>query len=148
MRSLTFQNTKYMRFCLYQWKWGTGFIFTLKIKKKMESILIFLSFFIKLLCQSKESPLSKNSLLYSNPFLSRKKYFNPTLHNVTTSQLYTKSVPPLYRGSGMGVGEVKLKSMPSHWGSGNPRLFPTNRTMFKLWFSHKKIKLAGKEYTR
>ena len=116
-----------------------------KLKKNGKHFNIFV-FFIKLLCQSKESPLSKNSLLYSNPFLSRKKYFNPMLHKVTTSQPYTKSVPPLYRGSGMGGGvggEVKLKSMPSHWGSGNPRLFPTNRTMFKLWFSHKKIKLAG-----
>ena len=116
-----------------------------KLKKNGKHFNIFV-FFIKLLCQSKESPLSKNSLLYSNPFLSRKKYFNPMLHKVTTYNPTQNQSLLFIEGVGWGGevgGEVKLKSMPSHWGSGNPRLFPTNRTMFKLWFSHKKIKLAG-----
>ena len=61
---LTYMNIKYIRFYVYQGKWGTDFIFprnnfeNLKLQR-IENIFIC---FIKLSCQSKESPLSKQSL--------------------------------------------------------------------------------------
>ena len=49
----------------------------LKIKKNCLALSIFLSFFIKILCQSKEFPLSTQSTLQSNPSLSRKNIPSP-----------------------------------------------------------------------
>ena len=60
----------------------------------MKSILKFLSFFIKTSSQSKESPLSKQSL----PF--QKKYFIPTL--IATLQELNPP-PPLVKGGGLEV---------------------------------------------
>ena len=58
-KSLTYKNIKYTHFCLYHQKWDTNSIFEENDSenlKKLESILIFLSFLIKISCQSKESP--------------------------------------------------------------------------------------------
>ena len=76
MRSLTYVDIKYRHFCLCKWNWD--FIFhktNFENSKKLESIVNIFVFFIKMSCQSKESPLSKQSPLYSNPTLSGKKYF-------------------------------------------------------------------------
>ena len=58
MRSLTYMDIKYMRFCLCKGNWGTDFIFrktNFGNSKKLESIgNVFV--FIKISCQSKEPP--------------------------------------------------------------------------------------------
>ena len=66
MRSLTNVDIKYMRFCLCKWNWGTDFIFhktNFGNSKKLESIVNILVFFIKISCQSKESPLCFSKIL-------------------------------------------------------------------------------------
>ena len=59
LRSLTYVDIKYMRFCLWKWNWGTDFIFhktSFGTSKKLESIVNIFVFFIKISCQSKEFP--------------------------------------------------------------------------------------------
>ena len=49
-----------MGFCLSKCNWGTDFTFDktdFENSKKLESIVSIFAFFIKFLCQSKESPL-------------------------------------------------------------------------------------------
>ena len=61
MRSLTYVDIKYMRFCLSQW--GPDFTFhktNFENLKKLESIVIIFVFFIKISYQSKESPFLNN----------------------------------------------------------------------------------------
>ena len=70
----------YMHFCLCKWNWCTDFIFhrtNFGNSKKLESIVNIFVFFIKISCQSKESPLPKHSHLQSKLTLSRKNI--PTL---------------------------------------------------------------------
>ena len=76
MRSLTYVNIKYVHFCLYQWKWGTNFMFQKNPKKPLQIIVNIFVFFIKISYQSKESPLSKQSPFSPTPpFLE--KIFHP-----------------------------------------------------------------------
>ena len=65
----------------------------LKIKKNCLALSIFLSFFIKILCQSKEFPLSTQSTLKSNPSLLE-KIFHPHPHcQIRGSQSLEEGTP-------------------------------------------------------
>ena len=71
----------YMRFCIYHWKWGTNFIFqenNSKNLQNLQNIVNIFVFFMKISCQSKESPLSKQYPFSPTlPFLE--KISHPTL---------------------------------------------------------------------
>ena len=75
MRSLTYVDIKYMRFCLCSENGGTDLKFhkiDFKNLEELESIVNIFVFFIKISCQSKEAPLSKQLLPLVQPLLSIK----------------------------------------------------------------------------
>ena len=56
-----------MLFCFYQWQWGADLIFQKKYfetLKKLKTIVNIFVLFIRISCQTKESPLSKQSPLF------------------------------------------------------------------------------------
>ena len=62
MRSLTYMNTKYMIFCFHQLKWDTDSTFqkhNVENLRNLKSLVNVFVFFVKIWCESKESPLSK-----------------------------------------------------------------------------------------
>ena len=80
MRSLTYVDIRYMRFCLCQCKWSIDFIFhetNFENSKKLESIVNIFVVFKKISCQSKESLLSKQSPPFNSTPLFLEKILHP-----------------------------------------------------------------------
>ena len=81
-----------MRFCLYQRKWGTDFMFlknNFENLKKLQSTVKIFAFFMKILCQRITPFLNNPPFSPTSPFLE--KIFHPR----------EVSPPPIYKGSGV-----------------------------------------------